>query len=171
MGNVSELVLEKLTRRVLAWDFSRGREPVRWPRDAPRGPVVALADEATSSDGDVVIAAIRLLGLGPVVGNRTWGGVVGMTGRHLLGDGTQISVPKNASWFTGGLGWSIENRGVEPDVHVIRAPRDWAAGRYPELVTAVRLALELLEDAAAVPPPADTPRPDLRRPPLPPRER
>ncbi|MFE2177660.1 S41 family peptidase, partial [Kitasatospora sp. NPDC059462] len=165
-GNVSELVLEKLTRRVLAWDFSRGREPVRWPRDAPRGPVVALADEATSSDGDVIIAAIRLLGLGPVVGTRTWGGVVGMTGRHLLGDGTQISVPKNASWFTGGLGWSVENRGVEPDVHVLRAPRDWAAGRYPELVTAVRLALELLDDApAAVPPPADTPRPDLRRPP------
>ncbi|WP_344337344.1 S41 family peptidase, partial [Kitasatospora putterlickiae] len=151
-GNVSELVLEKLTRRVLAWDFSRGREPVRWPRDAPRGPVVALADEATSSDGDVVIAAIRLLRLGPVVGTRTWGGVVGMTGRHQLGDGTQISVPKNASWFTGGLGWSVENRGVEPDVHVIRAPRDWAAGRYPELVTAVRLALELLDDApAAVP--------------------
>lgn len=169
-GNVSELVLEKLTRRVLAWDFSRGRQPVRWPRDAPRGPVVALADEATSSDGDVVIAAIRLLGLGPVVGNRTWGGVVGMTGRHTLGDGTQISVPKNASWFTGGLGWSVENHGVEPDVHVLRTPQDWARGRHIELVTAVRLALELLEDApAAVPPPDDTPRPDLRRPPLPPR--
>ncbi|MFJ6138075.1 S41 family peptidase [Kitasatospora sp. NPDC092286] len=171
-GNVSELVLEKLTRRVLAWDFSRGRQPVRWPRYAPRGPVVALADEATSSDGDVIIAAIKLLGLGPVVGNRTWGGVVGMTGRHLLGDGTQISVPKNASWFTGGLGWSVENHGVEPDVHVLRTPHDWARGRHTELVTAVQLALELLEDApAAVPPPDDTPRPDLRRPPLPPRER
>ncbi|MGW6914650.1 S41 family peptidase [Kitasatospora sp. NPDC054939] len=169
-GNVSELVLEKLTRRVLAWDFSRGRQPVRWPRNAPRGPVVALADEATSSDGDVIITAIKLLGLGPVVGNRTWGGVVGMTGRHTLGDGTQISVPKNASWFTGGLGWSVENHGVEPDVHVLRTPQDWARGRHPELATAVRLALELLEDSpAAVPPAPDTPRPDLRRPPLPPR--
>ncbi|MGW4892713.1 S41 family peptidase [Kitasatospora sp. NPDC004240] len=170
-GNVSELVLEKLTRRVLAWDFSRGRQPVRWPRNAPRGPVVALADEATSSDGDVIITAIKLLGLGPVIGNRTWGGVVGMTGRHTLGDGTQISVPKNASWFTGGLGWSVENHGVEPDVHVLRTPLDWARGKHPELITAVRLALELLEDIpAAVPPPEDTPRPDLRRPPLPPRE-
>ncbi|WP_329487769.1 PDZ domain-containing protein [Kitasatospora sp. NBC_01246] len=169
-GNVSELVLEKLTRPVLAWDFSRGRQPVRWPRNAPRGPIVALADEATSSDGDVIIAAIKLLRLGPVVGNRTWGGVVGMTGRHTLGDGTQISVPKNASWFTGGLGWSVENHGVEPDVHVLRTPQDWARGQHPELVTAVRLALDLLEDApAAVPPPDDTPRPNLRRPPLPPR--
>ncbi|MFD5465817.1 S41 family peptidase, partial [Kitasatospora sp. NPDC127059] len=169
-GNVSELVLEKLTRRVLAWDFSRDRQPVRWPRHALRGPLVALADEATSSDGDVIIAAIKLLGLGPVIGNRTWGGVVGMTGRHTLGDGTQISVPKNASWFSGGLGWSVENRGVEPDVHVLRSPQDWARGRHPELVTAVQLAMELLEDApAAAPPPTDTPRPDLRRPPLPPR--
>ncbi|WP_307806584.1 S41 family peptidase [Streptomyces sp. FH025] len=169
-GNVSELVLEKLTRQVLAWDFSRGRQPVRWPRHALRGPLVALADEATSSDGDVIIAAIKLLGLGPVIGNRTWGGVVGMTGRHTLGDGTQISVPKNASWFSGGLGWSVENRGVEPDVHVLRTPRDWARGRHPELVAAVQLALDLLEDApAAQPPPSDTPRPDLRRPQLPPR--
>ncbi|WP_371481395.1 S41 family peptidase [Kitasatospora sp. NBC_00315] len=169
-GNVSELVLEKLSRRVLAWDFSRGRQPVRYPRDAPRGPVVALADEATSSDGDVIITAIKLLGLGPVVGARTWGGVVGMTGRHQLGDGTQISVPKNASWFTGDLGWSVENHGAEPDVHVLRGPHEWARGRHVELTTAVGLALELLEDTpASVPPPADTPRPDLRRPPLPPR--
>ncbi|GGV12967.1 tricorn protease [Kitasatospora herbaricolor] len=169
-GNVSELVLEKLTRRVLGWDFSRGRQPVRYPRDAPRGPVVALADEATSSDGDVIITAIKLLGLGPVIGARTWGGVVGMTGRHQLGDGTQISVPKNASWFTGGLGWSVENHGAEPDVHVLRTPNDWARGRHPDLSCAVGLALELLEDSpAAVPPPEDIPRPDLRRPPLPPR--
>ncbi|MFI6156502.1 S41 family peptidase [Kitasatospora sp. NPDC051170] len=171
-GNVSELVLEKLTRSVLAWDFTRDRQPVRWPRHALRGPLVALADEATSSDGDVVIAAIKLLGLGPVIGTRTWGGVVGMTGRHTLGDGTQISVPKNASWFGGGLGWSVENRGVEPDVHVLRGPGDWARKRYPDLHAAVQLALELLEDTpAAEPPPADTPKPDLRRPPLPPRAR
>ncbi|MDH6578831.1 S41 family peptidase [Kitasatospora sp. MAP5-34] len=169
-GNVSELVLEKLTRRVLAWDFSRGRRPVRYPRDAPRGPVVALADHATSSDGDVIITAIKLLGLGPVVGTRTWGGVVGMTGRHTLGDGTQISVPKNASWFTGGVGWSVENHGVEPDVHVLRTPHDWARGDHTDLAAAVRLALELAEDSPpATPPPPDTPRPDLRRPPLPPR--
>ncbi|GJF30220.1 tricorn protease [Kitasatospora sp. NE20-6] len=169
-GNVSELVLEKLGRRVLAWDFTRGRHPVRWPRDAPRGPVVALADHATSSDGDVIIAAIKVLGLGPVVGTRTWGGVVGMTGRHTLGDGTQISVPKNASWFTGGIGWGVENHGVEPDVEVLRSPHSWALGEHTDLAAAVELAMELLaEQPAAAPPPRDVPRPDLRRPPLPPR--
>ncbi|GAA2745630.1 S41 family peptidase [Kitasatospora cinereorecta] len=169
-GNVSELVLEKLARRVLAWDFTRGRQPVRWPRDAPRGPVVALADHATSSDGDVIIGAIKALGLGPVLGTRTWGGVVGMAGRHALGDGTQISVPKTASWFTGGVGFSVENHGVDPDVEVIRSPHDWARGEHTELTAAVRLALELLAaHPAAEPPRTDTPRPNLRRPPLPPR--
>ncbi|MDH6110630.1 tricorn protease [Kitasatospora sp. MAP12-15] len=169
-GNVSELVLEKLTRRVLGWDFSRGRRPARYPRDAPRGPVVALADEATSSDGDVIITAVKLLGLGPVLGQRTWGGVVGTLGRYPLGDGTQISVPANASWFTGGYGFAVENHGVEPDIAVLRTPADWAAGRNTELAEAVRVALELLRHTpATAPPPPTEPRPDLRRPPLPPR--
>ena len=169
-GNVSQLVLDKLSRRVLAWDFIRDRRPARYPRDAVRGPVVAVADEATSSDGDVIVAAFRALGLGPVVGQRTWGGVVGMTGRHTLVDGTQITVPKNAAWFPGGLGFSIENHGVEPDVAVVRGPMDWAEGRNTQLGAAVRLALELLEQhPAAAEPPMSTPRPDRRRPPLPPR--
>ena len=169
-GNVSQLVLDKLNRRVLAWDFIRDRRPARYPRDAVRGPVVAVADEATSSDGDVIVAAFRALGLGPVVGQRTWGGVVGMTGRHTLVDGTQITVPKNAAWFPGGLGFSIENHGVEPDVAVVRGPMDWAEGRNTQLEAAVRLALELLDQhPAAAEPPMSTPRPNRRRPELPPR--
>ncbi|MFE9427665.1 S41 family peptidase [Kitasatospora sp. NPDC006697] len=169
-GNVSELVLEKLSRRVLGWDHTRGRRPVRYPSHAPRGPLVALADEATSSDGDVIILAVKLLGLGPVVGRRTWGGVVGTIGRHGLGDGTQIQVPANASWFIDGHGYGVENHGVAPDIQVVRSPADWAAGRNTELAEAVRVALELLHaHPAAAPPPAGSPRPDLRRPPLPPR--
>ncbi|HEX4787975.1 MAG TPA: S41 family peptidase [Actinospica sp.] len=169
-GNVSQLVLDKINRRVLAWDFIRDRRPARYPRDAVRGPVVAIADEATSSDGDIIVAAFRALGLGPVVGQRTWGGVVGMTGRHTLVDGTQITVPKNAAWFPGGLGFSVENHGVEPDVAVLRSPLDWAEGRNSQLAAAVTLALELLErHPAAAEPPISTPRPDRRRPPLPPR--
>ena len=169
-GNVSQLVLDKLSRKVLAWDFTRGRRPARYPRDALRGPVVAIADEATSSDGDVIVAAFRELGLGPIVGQRTWGGVVGMTGRHTLVDGTQITVPRNAAWFPGGVGFGIENHGVEPDVAVVRGPLDWEAGRNTQLEAAVRVALVLLDERpAAAEPPASTPRPDRRRPPLPPR--
>ncbi|WP_406096076.1 S41 family peptidase [Streptomyces sp. NBC_01013] len=167
-GHISELVVEKLTRTILGWDLTRNAQPVSYASNAPRGPVVALADEATSSDGDMITAAFRLLKLGPVVGQRTWGGVVGMTGRHRLGDGTVITVPMNAAWFDT-YGWSVENHGVEPDLEALRTPLDWAEGRHAVLDDAVRVALDLL----AAHPPATAPTydtaPDRRRPPLPPR--
>ncbi|MEU1793131.1 S41 family peptidase [Streptomyces californicus] len=167
-GHISELVVEKLTRTILGWDLTRNAQAVSYASNAPRGPVVALADEATSSDGDMITAAFRLLKLGPVVGQRTWGGVVGMTGRHRLGDGTSITVPMNAAWFDT-YGWSVENHGVEPDVEALRTPLDWAEGRYAVLDDAVRLALELLAAHPAATPPTYATAPNLSRPPLPPR--
>ncbi|MGW6732839.1 S41 family peptidase [Streptomyces sp. NPDC055013] len=165
-GHISELVVEKLTRTILGWDLTRNAQPVSYASNAPRGPVVALADEATSSDGDMITAAFRLLRLGPVVGQRTWGGVVGMTGRHRLGDGTVITVPMNAAWFDA-YGWSIENKGVSPDVEVLRTPLDWAEGRHAQLADAVELALELLETNPSATPPDYAHVPDRSRPKLP----
>ncbi|MFF1694603.1 S41 family peptidase [Streptomyces sp. NPDC058257] len=167
-GHISELVVEKLTRKILGWDLTRNAQPVSYASNAPRGPVVALADEATSSDGDMITAAFKLLGLGPVVGLRTWGGVVGMTGRHTLGDGTVITVPMNAGWFDE-YGWSVENHGVSPDLEVLRTPLDWAEGRHAQLDDAVRVALDLLKDRPAATPPGLGDVPDRRRPKLPPR--
>ncbi|PPS89105.1 S41 family peptidase [Streptomyces sp. MH60] len=168
-GHISELVIEKLTRTILGWDLTRDAQPVSYTSNAPRGPVVAVADEATSSDGDMITAAFKLLRLGPVVGQRTWGGVVGMTGRHRLGDGSVITMPMNAAWFDA-YGWSVENYGVAPDVEALRTPLDWAEGRYPVLDEAVRLALELLETNPPATPPGYEAVPDRSRPPLPPRE-
>ncbi|MFF9269885.1 S41 family peptidase [Streptomyces rochei] len=167
-GHISELVIEKLTRTILGWDLTRDAQPVSYTSNAPRGPVVAVADEATSSDGDMITAAFKLLRLGPVVGQRTWGGVVGMTGRHRLGDDTVITVPMNAAWFDA-YGWSVENYGVDPDVEALRTPLDWAEGRYPVLTEAVRLALELLETNPPATPPGYDAVPDRSRTPLPPR--
>ncbi|WP_371598275.1 S41 family peptidase [Streptomyces sp. NBC_00564] len=167
-GHISELVVEKLTRRILGWDLTRNAQPVSYASNAPRGPVVALADEATSSDGDMITAAFKLLKLGPVVGQRTWGGVVGMTGRHRLGDGTVITVPMNAAWFDA-YGWSVENKGVTPDLEILRTPLDWAEGRHAQLDDAVQLALDLLGTQPAASPPDYSNVPDRTRPKLPPR--
>jgi tricorn protease len=167
-GHTSELVVEKLARRVIAWDVPSGLIPATYPNDAPRGPVVAIADECAGSDGDIVTGAIRLLQLGPVVGARTWGGVIGFDNEHELIDGTQITVPRLAFWFEE-YGWGVENHGVDPDVEVIMSPDDWAAGRDTQLETAVRLALEALQQRPAVRPPDPRTRPSKRRPPLPPR--
>ncbi|MDT0388519.1 S41 family peptidase [Streptomyces dubilierae] len=167
-GHISELVIETLSRRILGWDLTRDAQPVSYTSNAPRGPVVALADEATSSDGDMITAAFKLLKLGPVVGQRTWGGVVGMTGRHELGDGTVITVPMNAAWFDA-YGWSVENKGVAPDIDVLRTPLDWAEGRHAQLADAVALALGLLETNPPATPPTHSDVPDRSRPKLPPR--
>ncbi len=169
-GHTSQLVVEKLARRVIGWDVPRGLPPSTYPEDAPRGPIVALADECAGSDGDIVTAAIKVLGLGPVVGARTWGGVIGYDEPHELVDGTSITVPRLAFWF-GAYGWGVENHGVDPDVEIIPTPDDWAAGRDVQLETAVRLALEALHDRPAVRPPDPATRPSRRRPSLPPRSR
>ena len=167
-GHISELVVEKLARQVMAWDVGRWLRPVSYPQDARRGPLVTLADEHAGSDGDIVTAAIRSLGLGPVVGTRTWGGVIGFTDLHGLVDGTQLSIPQLAFSFND-YGWGVENYGVDPDVEVLISPEDWAAGRDPQLETAVRLALEALEKQPPAVPPDPSTGPSKARPPLPPR--
>ncbi|MET8034130.1 S41 family peptidase [Streptomyces sp. NPDC005345] len=167
-GHISELVVEKLTRTILGWDLTRNAQPVSYASNAPRGPIVALADEATSSDGDMITAAFKLLKLGPVVGQRTWGGVVGMTGRHQLGDGSVITVPMNAAWFDA-YGWSVENHGVAPDLEILRTPLDWAEGRHAQLDDAIQLSLDLLRSRPAASAPDYSNVPDRTRPKLPPR--
>ena len=169
-GHISQLVVEKLARRVIGWDQGRWIQPVSYPEDGRRGPVVTVADEFAGSDGDIVTAAIKLLGLGPVVGTRTWGGVIGIEGMpgHELVDGTHMTVPRYAFSFDE-YGWGVENHGVDPDVEVLITPDDWAAGRDPQLETAVRLALEALEKQAPKAPADPATGPSKARPPLPPR--
>jgi tricorn protease len=165
-GHTSQLVIEKLARKVIGWDAPRHRQPTTYPEDAPRGPVVALADELAGSDGDIVTAAIKRLGIGPVVGVRTWGGVIGIDSRYSLVDGTGVTQPRYATWFDDS-GWSVENHGVDPDVEVVVRPQDWVAGRDPQLERAVDIALAALAERPAVRPPDPATRPSRRRPELP----
>lgn len=152
-GHLSQLVIEKLSRKIVGWSRARdGYYDETYPLDAPRGPIVAVADEFAGSDGDIVNAAIRALGIGPVVGTRTWGGVIGIDNKYHLVDGTLITQPRYATWMRG-PGWGVENHGVDPDVEVVVTPQDHAASRDPQLDTAIRLALEgLSANPAATPP-------------------
>ncbi len=151
-GHTSELVVEKVARRVVGWALARGYQPMRYPSDAPRGPVVAVVDENAGSDGDIVTAVIKALDIGPVVGTRTWGGVIGIDMRYKLLDGTQVTQPRYSFWLQG-PGWGVENYGVDPDIEVVMTPQDHAAGADPQLDEAVRIALAALaERPSAVPP-------------------
>jgi len=152
-GHLSQLVVEKLGRTVIGWTIARdGYQAEPYPRDAPRGPVVAVANEFSGSDGDIVNAAIKALGIGPVVGVRTWGGVIGMDMRYHLVDGTLVTQPRYASWLRG-PGWGVENYGVDPDIEVVMTPQDHAAGRDPQLDTAIRVAMDTLAERPAATPP------------------
>ncbi|MFE3453475.1 PDZ domain-containing protein [Nonomuraea sp. NPDC059194] len=151
-GHTSELVLEKLSRKVSGWAISRGYEPMRYPEDSPRGPIVAVTDEFAGSDGDIVSAGIKHRRLGPLVGTRTWGGVIGIDGRYQLVDGTLVTQPRYSFWLDG-EGWKLENYGVDPDVEVVITPQDRVAGRDPQLEKAVELALAALNDHPAATPP------------------
>ncbi|WP_432157134.1 S41 family peptidase [Streptomyces sp. bgisy153] len=152
-GHTSQLVVEKLARRIIGWDVPRGMRPFSYPEDAPRGPVVVVANEFSGSDGDIVNAAIKALGIGPVVGTRTWGGTIGIDSRYRLVDGTLVTQPKYPIWLEG-YGWGVENHGVDPDVEVVQRPQDHAAGTDAQLDEAVRLALAALDEHPAKVPPA-----------------
>jgi tricorn protease len=167
-GHTSQLVIEKLARQVIGWDTVRDGQPESWPQDARRGPMVALTDEWAGSDGDIVTGAIKLMRLGPIVGARTWGGVIGIDEGEVLVDGTAMTIPKYSFWFDQ-LGWEVENYGVDPDVEVLISPDDWAAGRDTQLETAVAMALEALAATPPAGPPDVALRPSRVRPPLPPR--
>jgi tricorn protease len=165
-GHLSQLVLEKLSRQIIGWDTARHKPSSSYPADAPRGPLVAIVNEYAGSDGDIATAAFKRRHLGPVVGTRTWGGVIGIDGEYKLVDGTMVTQPRYSYWFDE-MGWGVENYGVDPDVVVDVSPQDWVAGRDPQLDTAVRIALEALERQPALTPPDVSTRPSRTPPPLP----
>ena len=152
-GHTSQLVTDRLARRVLSWGYPRHEAPGTYPEFAPRGPVVLVTNQEAGSDGDIVNAVSQAMGIGPVIGTRTWGGVIGIDGRYDLVDGTGITQPKYASWFEG-VDWSIENYGVEPDIEVPYPPGAWVADADPQIARGVEEALALLEQKpSAVAPP------------------
>jgi tricorn protease len=166
-GHVSQLLLEKVARKRIGYDLQRWGHPTPYPDEAIAGPAVALTNEHAGSDGDIFSHGFKLMGIGPLVGKRTWGGVIGIWPRHLLVDGTETTQPEFSFWFSD-VGWGVENYGTDPDIEIDNAPQDAAANRDVQLETALAEALRLIEGA---PPSEPTfgPRPKLARGPLPPR--
>jgi tricorn protease len=135
-GNVSQLLLPKLATRRIGYDQPRHGRPVPYPSAARLGPLVCLTNEHAGSDGDIFSHCFKLLGLGPLIGKRTWGGVVGIWPRHALVDGTVTTQAEFAFWFED-VGFRVENYGTDPDIEVDVRPQDWVAGRDPQLETAI----------------------------------
>jgi tricorn protease len=144
-GHVSALLLEKLSRRRFGYDYPRWGDPEPYPPETPRGPLVAITNEWAGSDGDIFSHTFKLLRLGPLVGKRTWGGVIGIWPRHQLADGTVTTQPEFSFAFDD-VGWQVENYGTDPDIEVDITPQDYARGVDTQLEKAIDIALELLAE-------------------------
>jgi tricorn protease len=156
-GHVSGLLLEKLARKRVGYDFPRWAAPKPYPDESPTGPMVALTNELAGSDGDIFSHTFKMMKLGPLVGKRTWGGVIGIWPRHRLVDGTVTTQPE-FSFFFDDVGWRVENYGTDPDIEVDNAPQDYARGLDPQLDRAIQAALdELAKRPPHRPRPTDRP--------------
>lgn len=144
-GHVSQLLLEKLARRRIGYDVPRWSQPRPYPEESVGGPMVALTNEQAGSDGDIFCHAFKLMKLGPLIGKRTWGGVIGIWPRETLVDGGVTTQPEFSTWFED-VGWGVENYGTDPDIEVEITPEDYAAGRDPQLERAIAEVMRLLAE-------------------------
>jgi tricorn protease len=137
-GNVSRMLIERLRRELLGVNYARTADaPSTYPDQVFVGPMAAILDEYSSSDGDIFPYMFREAKLGPLVGKRSWGGVVGINTLVPLIDGGAISVPGSALASASGQ-WVIEGHGVDPDIEVENDAASVLAGKDNQLERAVQ---------------------------------
>jgi tricorn protease len=151
-GNIDSWILGKLLRK--AWMYWKPRvgQPVWNMQYAFRGHLVLLCDEWTGSDGEAFAEGFRRLGLGKVIGTRTWGGEIWLSASNVLADRGVATAAEMGVYGPEGK-WLIEGHGVDPDVVVDNLPHETFNGRDAQLEAAVKHLQELIrKEPVAVPP-------------------
>ncbi|MEM8799702.1 MAG: S41 family peptidase [Pseudomonadota bacterium] len=148
-GNVSQMLINRLRRVLLGTDFVRDQEYVlTYPSAVFTGPMVAILDENSASDGDIFPWTFREAGLGPLIGKRSWGGVIGITSHGPLLDGASVFVPEFGNANADGE-WVMEGTGVEPDIEVENSPEALIKGEDPQLIRAIAEVQERMKKQKA----------------------
>jgi tricorn protease len=152
-GQIPDFYTEKLKRQFLAAVAPREGKDIGWPPVAIYGPKVMIANELAGSGGDAFPWFFRREKIGPIVGTRTWGGLVGIARGIPLRDGGAVTAPEFAFWSTDNGGeWIVENHGVDPDYEVTQRPDLVVSGHDPQLEKAIELANEALKTYKGLPP-------------------
>jgi len=145
-GSIADYMVDLMSRDLLGY-FNNpvgDKQPFTAPNAAVWGPKVMLINEMSGSGGDMLPYMFRAKGIGPLVGTRTWGGLVGIWDVPNLIDGGFITAPRGGFYDLEGK-WAVENEGVAPDIEIEQLPKLVAAGHDPQLEKAVEVALEMLE--------------------------
>jgi tricorn protease len=143
-GQVADYIVNELDRKLLGYFVQRDGEPTTSPTAGIYGPKVMIINESAGSGGDALPYYFHQRKLGPLVGTRTWGGLVGTLGTPATIDGGSITAPSLAFYNLKGE-WDVENIGVSPDIMVEYTPAEVLKGHDPQLERAVAEALKLLE--------------------------
>ncbi|MDH3225338.1 MAG: S41 family peptidase, partial [Gemmatimonadota bacterium] len=148
-GSAADYIIDLMARDLIGFFNSPvgDRKPFTLPGAGIWGPKVMIINDAAGSGGDLLPYMFRARGIGPLVGTRTWGGLVGIWDVPPLMDGGFITAPRGGFFDLNGE-WRVENEGVAPDIEVHQTPADVIAGRDPQLEAAVEEALRLLETQA-----------------------
>jgi tricorn protease len=143
-GQVADYYIDILRRPFVSYWATRYGDDISTPAASIQGPKTLIVNEMAGSGGDLLPWMWRKFALGPIVGKRTWGGLVGTLGFPGLMDGGIITAPNLAFW-TPEEGFGVENVGVPPDIEVDQRPADVIAGRDPQLERAIAVTLEELK--------------------------
>jgi tricorn protease len=163
-GFVGDQIIDRLERVLWAITIPREGQPGRNPERVHNGPIVVLINEDTGSNGEFFAEAIKRLGLGTVIGMRTWGGSIGIEPHQDLVDGGGTTPPQFGLYGLDGT-WPIEGWGVEPDIVIMNLPKDVVDGKDAQLDYAIEHLLEELANSVGKWDIPDTPDyPDKSRP-------
>jgi tricorn protease len=151
-GNVSPMIIERLRREVYRMTMRRGSTLTGTiPEGTHTGPKILLINKYSASDGDLFPWSFKANNLGTVIGTRTWGGIVGISGPLPYMDGTDVRVPFFTNYDAKTGQWIVENHGVDPDIVLDNDPLREQAGEDQQLLKAIEVALEQLKDRKPLP--------------------
>ncbi|HTQ30360.1 MAG TPA: PDZ domain-containing protein, partial [Opitutaceae bacterium] len=157
-GFVSPMIIDRLRRELIMIEVTRYGTPTPDPDEMLLGPKVTLMDEFSASDGDIFPFRFKTLGLGKLIGKRTWGGAVGIRETLPLVDGGYLTRPEFAPYTKDGKTWVIEGHGVDPDIYVDNDPAREFRGEDQQLDKAIAVVLdELKTQEVNLPPPPPYP--------------
>jgi tricorn protease len=153
-GSLADYIVDYLRRPLLNFIATREGEVITTPGGAIFGPKAMIINELAGSGGDAMPWYFRKMNVGPLIGKRTWGGLVGIFSVPQLMDGGAVTAPNAAIYGLNGE-WEVENKGIAPDIEVEFDPKEWRAGRDPQLEKAIEVVMDALKK---------NPRPQYKRP-------